>query len=272
MRRMLRINAARGFPGCLGSIDCQHWVWKNCPIAWAGQFKGKGKKPTVVLEAISDGELWIWHYFFGSAGSLNDINVLDHSTTMGSMLAGNFPPNVRFEVNGKEYIMPYFLADGIYPNWRIFVKTVTDGDTQAERLFAAGQEAVRKDVERAFGVLVARFHILTCGCRLWYKSDIQNVMKACVIIHKMVVEARRDNYESGMAALGLFDDTHAMFQCSPQFEWKSKESLERVSGTPLTDAIWTSHVLEREARLTSTVDHFALKRDLISHMAKEHSL
>lgn len=78
-------------------------------MAWAGQFRGKEKQQTVVLEAISDGELWIWHYFFGSPGSLNDINILDHSTTMGAMLAGKFPPDVKFTVNGKDYYLPYYL-------------------------------------------------------------------------------------------------------------------------------------------------------------------
>jgi hypothetical protein len=56
-RPILAVNESRGFPGCLGSIDCQHWEWKNCPVAWAGQFKGKEKKPTVAMEAIADGEV-----------------------------------------------------------------------------------------------------------------------------------------------------------------------------------------------------------------------
>ena len=43
LRRMMGINTGRGFPGCVGSIDCQHWEWKNCPIAWTGQFNGKEK-------------------------------------------------------------------------------------------------------------------------------------------------------------------------------------------------------------------------------------
>jgi hypothetical protein len=38
-----RVNEKRGFPGMIGSIDCMHWQWKNCPTRLAGQFKGKEK-------------------------------------------------------------------------------------------------------------------------------------------------------------------------------------------------------------------------------------
>jgi len=88
----MKVCAARGLPGCIGALDCQHWQWMNCPIAWAGQFKGEEKKSTFVLEAIADSHLRIWNAFFGSSGSLNDINVLDQSPTFQSVLAGNFSP------------------------------------------------------------------------------------------------------------------------------------------------------------------------------------
>lgn len=43
LERLLLIGAKRGFPEMLGSIDCMHWQWKNCPSGWAGQLQGKEK-------------------------------------------------------------------------------------------------------------------------------------------------------------------------------------------------------------------------------------
>ena len=59
-----------GFPGILGSIDCMHMQWKNCPTAWRGQYTNghMGTHPTIVLEAVVDQRLWIWHAYFGVAG------------------------------------------------------------------------------------------------------------------------------------------------------------------------------------------------------------
>ncbi|GJW48416.1 RNA-directed DNA polymerase, eukaryota [Tanacetum coccineum] len=54
-----------GLPGMLGSIDCMHWDWKNCPKSLHGQFKrSTNKYPTLMLEAVADQKLWIWHAYF----------------------------------------------------------------------------------------------------------------------------------------------------------------------------------------------------------------
>ena len=36
LERLLTIGAKQGFPRMLGSLDCMHWKWKNCPSGWAG--------------------------------------------------------------------------------------------------------------------------------------------------------------------------------------------------------------------------------------------
>ena len=50
---------------------------------------------------------------------------------------------------------------------------------------------MRKDVERAFGVLQARFAVVRGPTKLWKSEDIANVMKACTILHNMIVQDER---------------------------------------------------------------------------------
>lgn len=121
VERILRENSERGFPGMLGSLDCMHWEWKNCPTGWHGMYKGKEKVPTIILEAVASKDRWIWHAFFGLPGSLNDINVLDRSYLFQDVANGQ-GPDVNFSINGHQYNMGYYLTDGIYPQYAAFVK------------------------------------------------------------------------------------------------------------------------------------------------------
>jgi hypothetical protein len=67
-----------------------------------------------MLEVVASYDLWIWHAFFGVAGSNNDINVLNRSPLFTEVVQGR-APEVQFTVNNNEYNMGYYLADGIYP-------------------------------------------------------------------------------------------------------------------------------------------------------------
>ena len=121
--RLLVVGQHNGFPRMLGSIDCMHWKWKNCPSKWKGQYIGHTYDPTIILEIVASYVLWIWHAFFGLLGSQNDINVLERSSVFSELAEGR-ALSVNYSINDNDYLMGYYLADGIYPLWTTFVKTI----------------------------------------------------------------------------------------------------------------------------------------------------
>ena len=187
--QILQDSEGKGWPGMLGSIDCMHWKWKNCPKAWAGMYQGKEKSPTIVLQAVADSTCRIWHHYFGMPGSSNDINVLERSHILHSAMNGE-SPRVQYSVNGHDYNIGYWLGDGIYPTHACIVKAYKPPylfDVAKQDKFTKRQESRRKDIERCFGILQQRWHVLTRPCRFWRPESIDNIMKACIILHNMIV-------------------------------------------------------------------------------------
>ena len=113
--KLLAHGESREFSGMLGSIDCIHWKWKNCPVAYKGQFSGYIREPTIILEAVASYDLCIWHDFFGLPGSNNDINVLERSNIFFELEEGRAPA-VNYSINDNDYTMEYYLTDEIYQN------------------------------------------------------------------------------------------------------------------------------------------------------------
>jgi hypothetical protein len=180
------------FPGMFASWDCKHFSWKNCPVSLAGQYMGKESDKTLVLEVIANTDLYIWYYFFGEAGSLNDINILNKSTIVGSILNGTFDLKIAFyTINNTHRDWLYFLVDGIYPKYSIFINSFQHPHDEKEKYFAKCQEACRKDIKRAFSVLVQQFQILQRPIKNWYWTDIVDIMDVCIILQNMIVESCR---------------------------------------------------------------------------------
>nr|XP_043632987.1 uncharacterized protein LOC122604154 [Erigeron canadensis] len=120
--------------------------WRNCPVAWQGQYtRGDKGHPTIILEAVASYDLWIWHAYFGPAGSNNDINVLNESDLFDDLLQDR-APKVEFSVNGHRFGKGYYLTDGIYPEWATLVKSFKCPMDPKTTKFKRYQEAARKDV------------------------------------------------------------------------------------------------------------------------------
>ncbi|GAB2280354.1 hypothetical protein Dimus_039403 [Dionaea muscipula] len=88
--------------------------------------------------------------------------------------------------------MGYYLTDGIYPQWATMIQSIHNPGTAKQILFAKKQEVVRKDIERAFGVLQIKWTIMQGPVRFWKKQDLCQIMKTCIILHNMIIEDERE--------------------------------------------------------------------------------
>lgn len=191
LERLLQEQQQRGLPGCYGSLDCTHFRWSGCPTAFHGSYLDRNKVISINAEAVAGKDGRFSHAFIGSPGSLNDINVLGRSTFLNHHAS---LPHVAYSLQTDNGLLtfqePYVLVDGIYPNFRCLVSAAGDQHVERQAIFQQHHESVRKDVERAFGMLKKRFPILN-DIRLHRHEVVLTLIKACFILHNMIIEDER---------------------------------------------------------------------------------
>ncbi|GJV46049.1 ribonuclease H-like domain-containing protein [Tanacetum coccineum] len=117
-----------------------------------------GSEPFILLEAVVSQDLWIWHAFFGVAGSNNDVNVLRQSPVLNDLKVGKAPESIS-----------------------------QPGSNDVKRIrYKQAHEAARKDVERAFGVLKKKWTIVKTPARSRSHKRITHLMYTCIILHNMI--------------------------------------------------------------------------------------
>lgn len=181
-------------------------------------------------------------------GSHNDLNILDRSPLFSDLAQGKAPP-IHYTINGHNYDMGYYLADGIYPQWATLVQTISSPQGAKRQHFAMMQESARKDVERAFGVLQSQFAIIGGAVRFWDSKMLANIMKTCIILHNMIVEDEREE--------------HLDFN----YEISSTNTPVQLSSTPTNDF---QTFLSRHLGIRDKDAYHALHNDLVEHMWHLH--
>jgi hypothetical protein len=236
-------------------------------------------------------KLWCWRrlpmrIYTSGAGSLNDINILNKSSIVGSILNGTFDLKIApYTINNTHRDWLYFLVDGIYPKYSIFINTFQHPQDEKETYFATCQEACRKDIERAFGCLVQQFQILQRPIKSWYWANIIDIMDICIILHKMIVESRLENFsvseylESGSeqwyAATDVFRRTSETENNPPSVVSLFKHADEQTDNVLYEANLATRMAIRvgavNENILRNTAEHFSLKSDLMEHMWRRRS-
>ncbi|XP_021861769.2 uncharacterized protein [Spinacia oleracea] len=153
--------------------------------------------------------------------------------------------------------MGYYLTDGIYPNWATFIQGFSRPQLETERLFANRQALVRKDVERAFVVLQARFAILRQPSLAYDEDILGDIMKACIIIHNVIVEDERDMYVRADVLRRYYEEDLSSLTATVN----NGEPFEFQTGQPFS----INALLGRIIALRSSQTHHSLKEDLIEH-------
>ncbi|XP_024200106.1 uncharacterized protein LOC112203361 [Rosa chinensis] len=230
LRQLLTKAERRGFPGMIGSIDFASY------------------------------DTWIWHAFFGVPGACNDLNVLAKSPLFDDLTAGR-APLVQFQVNNRAHNLGYYLADGIYPRWATFLKTVRNPTRPKEIKFAKAQEGYRKDVERCFGILQSRFGIIRGAARGWHKEDLRYIMLTCIILHNMIVENQRPEDSDDELESDDEEDNNMRPRIAEVWEGPTDRDFDPVG----RDAHHMNGFMDRYQQIRSKQCHSNLQEDLIQH-------
>ncbi|CAL2236770.1 unnamed protein product [Prunus armeniaca] len=199
-----------------------------------GEYGNRKGQKSIILEAVASFDCWVWHAFFGVAGSQNDLNVLSQSPVFDEVLRGH-SPQVTYQINNTVYSGAYYLADGIYP---------------------------RKDVERCFGILQARWAIIRGAARILDEEVLRSIMMTCIILHNMIVE---DEYDY---------NAPEVFEPDPM-----NTSLTRIyerpigpNGLPLEpesllrDGQFNNPMIDRYQEMQSSYVHEIRQGDLVEHL------
>ena len=132
-------------------------------------------------------------------------------------------------------------------------KNQRNNHTAKAKLYAQRQQAARKDVERAFGVLQKRWAIIRHPARLWEMEELADIMYACIILHNMIVEDERGSYDIPD------DNTYEQGPFSVQ-----------TAGLHHGPIYGFADVLEKHREIRDRQTHRWLKEDLIEHIWQKY--
>ena len=195
--------AYAGFPGCCGSVDGVHVPWYGYKAGARADFVGKEKVPTLVFGVTVDHRYRIMHVTDAHAGAANDKFVIRadefHTRTMHTALYKDYTFDLYAsrDRSTTRYKGCYVLCDGGYADWRNLLSGFSCVEPFSPRAnWSHRVGSVRKDSECTFGVLKARFRVLTSRIHRRNATDVGNLFKVCCCLHNMIMRAR--NVRPGM--------------------------------------------------------------------------
>jgi len=199
LEHILTRYAARGLPGCMGSIDCTHWQWHKCPKALSGQYLDRKGRRSVCFETAGDEDRKTGLFFVGCPGAYHDMSALALSPLMLDVNTGAWPPRTnKYTLNGRSRRLLFYAADAGYPRYALCALPHPKPDHPKLLVYNRLEEATRKDAERIYAVLWSQWFIMKYPARYMSVLRLIKTAKATAVLHIMAMEHKRKGLISAL--------------------------------------------------------------------------
>lgn len=182
-----------GFPGCVASVDGVRIQLWSCPFNVRHQFIGKEKYPalTFIVAVSYDGRaLYVSDAYRG--------NQPDTEIALSDELFSIFAENELLTQFPWTFVRPNgtigtrfgarLLADNGFPLFPFMTVPATHAANEKQCLFNRMVESLRKDVERAFGDIKARFPMLKFGLTVQRLETAEAIVLTCFALRNYILK------------------------------------------------------------------------------------
>lgn len=215
----------------------------------------------------------MWTCHFSKPRSLNDINIYNSLHIVAGILQGTLFPGFKYIINENTRLHLYFLLDSFYRPFLKLVNTIVKSTTNKEKRFWPHRRLCAKDAKRAFDVLVLWWELLAKLFTAIDRGLAAKIMQSVIMLHSLIVEARRDGYGSELYKLSLVAVDRGYFcdesGVNKEFKWNTQcdvlQDIVDHSGTH-----WATHDARVDSRMKNPVLHHVLKLNLINHIRDMH--
>lgn len=180
-----------GFPNCVGCIDGKH-VRLKCPSHSGSMFYSYKQFFSAILQGVSDAKCRFLCVDVGGYGRQCDGGVFQASLLYGKLQDGSLMPDKKplpYSTTTPTTPMPHvILGDQGYPLKTYLLRPYQRKNaTENQELFNYRLSSVRRVVECAFGIAVAKWRVLKTEIQC-VPDKVESIVKCACILHNIVID------------------------------------------------------------------------------------
>lgn len=180
------------FPNCIGALDGKHCRIK-CPAHSGSMYFNYKQYFSIVLQGVADDHYKFLFVDVGGFGKQSDGGTF-RASDLGRLLEQNKLgiPGEKCLPNSNIKVPHVFIADEAYPLRENVMKPYSKKKVgESEEVYNNRLSSARKTIECAFGILFAKWRILS-GYIETSPETADDIIKAACILHNLIID--KDGY------------------------------------------------------------------------------